>query len=145
VVNRFNASRWSEPVPSDETLETPEGRKIAEKALYPDEEILALAEKGGASIRLWTSGCQKDVAALMWDSDDVAELVKHTIAHGKRLKPVWCVQAPTGPAAACDSFKVYRTEVGNDGVRRVMEYYVKLAIALSGQVLLIISCHTTEK
>lgn len=123
----------------------PGGRRIAEKVLYPEAEVLALASKGGAGIVLWTDGCQKDVAALMWDSDDVAELVKHTISHGKRLRPEWCVQAPIGPVAACDSFKVFRTEIGNDGVKRVMEYYVKLAIALSGKVLLIISCHTTEK
>jgi hypothetical protein len=145
VVTRFNASRWDQPVPSNEILETPEGRKIAEKVLYSDEEVLSIASKGSAGIRLWTSGCQKDVAALMWDSEDVAELVKHTIVHGQRLRPVWCVQAPTGPVAACDSYKVFRTEIGNDSVKRVMEYYVKLAIALSGQVLLIISCHTTEK
>ena len=146
MVNRTNVSSWQGPVPTEADL-AGQARGIKErKRLYDDADLLALANGGEANLRLWTSDAQRDVAARTWDAEEVLELVRHAIKSGTSHWPEWCVQSPDGPAAACDVFTVFRTEIGRaDGVKRLMQYYLKLAISRSGKLLLIASCHTTEK
>jgi len=122
-------------------------RRIRDRRrLYDDELVLALVKGGEKNLQLWTSKSARDVAALTWDADDVLELVRLAILSGTRHRPEWCVQSPEGPAAACDVFTIFREETGRaDGIKRVMHYYLKLAVSRTGKLLLIASCHTAEK
>ncbi|PLY15334.1 MAG: hypothetical protein C0631_07640 [Sedimenticola sp.] len=57
----------------------------------------------------------------------------------------WCVQHPNGPWAACDAYSFVRREWLAHAHREMsMEYYIKFAIAKTGKLLLVVSCHPPE-
>ena len=146
MVTRCNISLWEGPVPSEEQLQAPKGRQIAEKRLYPVERVQSILAKGAEHVVLWTKGCRDDVSARLWDTEDVLELLQHALISGKAVRPEWCAAMPTGPLAACDVYIVYRKErhpvTGRD---ILMQYYLKFAIAKTEKVVLVVSCHTTER
>ena len=110
--------------------------------IYEPGAILAILGKGSPSAHAWTRKCIQDVQQLGFDDADLCTLLADAINKGRYSKSMWCVQKPTGPWAACDAYLLERREWNNYAHKELsIEYYVKFAIAKSGQVLLIISCH----
>lgn len=147
MVNRYIVSKYVDAPPTEAVLASG-SRRINKKYLYDIADIRKLASTPDTdeSVLAWTAGAKADISGLLWDMEDVKELILHALDHGRRLKPEWCVQSPDGPLAACDVFIVSRHEVGKrDNVRRIMQYYLKFAVSKTGRLLLIASCHTTEK
>jgi hypothetical protein len=149
VTNRKIVSKWANaPLPSEEQLQDDAGRQINAEQLYAAADVLDAIKAGGGAdaIFLYTKKCQRDVANMVWDNDDVLQLLQDALAAGKRVSPEWCVQNPTGPAAACDVYILRRRERHpNKPIEILMEYYVKFAIGHTGKVILVFSCHTTDK
>ena len=113
--------------------------------LYRVEEVLALLAKGDSKTNLWTRKCIRDVERLAFDIADVRELLKQALTSGTYINSEWCVQKPTGPWAACDSYRLFRDEWNDHAYRNIgYEYYVKFAIGKTGKLLLLISCHLSQ-
>lgn len=110
--------------------------------LYAVTDVLALLNAGDSQTMLWTRKCIADVQQLAYDISDVRTLLKQALTGGKYLKSEWCVQQPTGPWAACDSYRLQRTEWIEHAHKEMhIEYYVKFAIGKTGKLLLLVSCH----
>ena len=79
------------------------------------------------------------------DTEDALELITLALRQGKFLDSEWCEEKPSGPWAACDAYCVYRSE-RIEKARKDMsiEYFVKFAIAKTGILILIISCHPSR-
>jgi hypothetical protein len=108
------------------------------------DDLSSVLDLGENSLKLWTRDAVKDVRdKLELDMNDLIELLR-LISTGKAayLKSEWCVQKPTGPWAACDSYRIQREEwIKHANKYMSIEYYVKFAIGKTGKLLLIISCH----
>lgn len=117
------------------------GRKIdTSSPLYAPDEVLSILAKGAIATRLFTTTCAADVANEGWSLRDVGDLLKDAIQNGKFRGSQWCRQGAKGPIAACDAYSITRQVI--DGHRTyTAKYYVKFAIAKTGTLLLIFSCH----
>lgn len=142
MVNKTIVSRFTGDLPHDEGA----CRKIADGPLYPADEVLALlAEAGVQAVRSWTNKCQRDMQKWSLDTDDLCELIEIALRSGRFLGAEWCVQHPNGPWAACDAYSLVRREWIAYARREMdMEYYIKFAIAKTGKLLLVVSCHPPE-
>lgn len=142
MVNKTIVSRFTGNFPLDEGAP----RKIAEGPLYPATEVLALlAESGAQAVSAWTRKCQSDMQKWSLDTDDLCELMEIALRSGHFRGAEWCVQRPNGPWAACDAYSLVRREWVAHARREIdMEYYIKFAIAKTGKVLLVVSCHPSE-
>lgn len=122
--------------------------KISNGPLYPAEEVLALLtslESQAQAIRAWTTKCAQDMQKWGIDADGACELIKQALRIGHFLGSEWCIQRPDGPWAACDAYSLVRREWIQHAYRELnVEYYTKFAIAKSGKILLVISCHPSE-
>ncbi|TYL49077.1 hypothetical protein FXV75_14790 [Marinomonas sp. IMCC 4694] len=106
-----------------------EGRvHIDSGPLYDKSTVLALLDKGDTHTNLWTKKCIQDVQRLEFEIRDVRALLKQALSHGRYVNSEWCVQKPTGPWAACDSYFLAR-----------MEW-----IENAGKLLLLVSCHLSQ-
>lgn len=121
-------------------------RKISGGPLYPADEVLALLSASGSSaVNAWTDKCVRDIQKWALDADDLCELMTIALRSGRFRGAEWCVQRPNGPWAACDAYSLMRQEWMPHAHREMdMEYYIKFAIAKTGKVLLVISCHPPE-
>lgn len=140
MVNSIIVSRYSNDLPLAGSV----SRKIHGGPLYTASEVLGLLREGGENAVLaWTRKCQQDMQKFSLDNDDVCELIKAALHSGRYKDSEWCVQHPNGPWAACDAYSLQRREWMEriDGYLD-MEYYIKFAIAKTGQMLLVASCHT---
>lgn len=137
-----NISRYDGSVP---TLENPE-RKISGVPLYDKNQVLTLLnENGSDGFKAWTRDCIADLTKWQLDHDDVLNLIRLCLHTGKFLGSEWCQQKPNGCWAACDAYRVFKTEwVKNADKDMTFEYYLKFAISKSGQLLLLVSCHLSE-
>lgn len=119
--------------------------RISDGPLYDVKEVFALLTQGDDQTHLWTRKCVQDVQALAFDIADVRELLKQALTTGHYINSEWCVQKPTGPWAACDSYRLSRQE-WNDAAYKDLpcEYYVKFAIGKTGRLLLLVSCHLSQ-
>lgn len=142
MVNTTIISRFSGRLPLGEG----ESRKITSGPLYPAEEVLALlANPGSQAIHAWTDKCGRDMQKWSLDADDLCELLEVALKAGRFLGAEWCVQRPNGPWAACDAYALVRQEWIPYAHREIdMGYYIKFAIAKTGKVLLVVSCHPSE-
>ena len=142
VNNALNISAYEGLPPA----EVGSGRsRIRSGPLYEVTDVLAILAQGDNKTNLWTRKCIHDVERLAFDLVDVRELLKQALLTGEYINSEWCVQKPTGPWAACDSYRLYRDE-WNDHAYRDMryEYYVKFAIGKTGKLLLLVSCHLSQ-
>lgn len=140
MVNSIIVSRYSNDLPLAGSV----SRKILGGPLYTASEVLGLLREGGENgVLAWTRKCQQDMQKFSLDNDDVCELIKTALHSGRYKDSEWCVQHPNGPWAACDAYTLQRREWMEriDGYLD-MEYYIKFAIAKTGQMLLVASCHT---
>lgn len=120
-------------------------RKIVTGPLYPEEEVLSLLNSGSESIITWTRKCTADVQRLSLDDSDLFELVELAVRGGRYNGSEWCEQKPGGPWAACDAYSVIRPEWIPAAHKEMdIEYYIKFAVAKTGAILLLISCHPYE-
>lgn len=127
----------------------PTGRndKISGGPLYDKMQILALLDdRGGLGISAWTEKCIDDVADLGFDADGnkgLAELIRYALMHGRYRDSEWCLQKPSGPWVAADAYDLTRSEWIDAAYKELpISYFVKFAVAKTGQLLLIVSCHT---
>lgn len=142
VNNAINISAYEGHPPTEVGKER---SRIRGGPLYEVEDVMALLAQGDDQSRLWTRKCIRDVARLAFDIADVRELLKQALTSGMYVNSEWCVQKPTGPWAACDSYRLSRQE-WNDAVYKALsyEYYVKFAIGKTGKLLLLVSCHLSQ-
>jgi len=142
MVNKTIVSRFTGELP----LDTGKSRKIADGPLYPVSEVLELLENMDDQVlSIWTNKCQRDIQKWALDMDDVCELIKTAVRTGRFRGAEWCVSGSKGPWAACDAYSLLHQKwVENAHRDMAMEYYVKFAIAKTGQLLLVVSCHPSE-
>ncbi len=142
MVTKTIVSRFTGDLPLDEGA----CRKIAGGRLYPVAEVQALLTGLGAqAVRAWTNKCQRDMQKWSLDTDDLCELLQIALRSGRFRGAEWCVQHPNGPWAACDAYSLVRREwIANARKEMDMEYYLKFAIAKTGKLLLVVSCHPSE-
>lgn len=142
VNNAINLSAYEGQPPTEVGKERVH---IRNGPLYDKADVLLLLGKGDDSTTLWTRNCVQDVQALAFDIADVRELLKQALTTGHYINSEWCVQKITGPWAACDSYRLSRQE-WNDAAYKYLpcEYYVKFAIAKTGKLLLLVSCHLSQ-
>lgn len=142
MVNNLNLSRYmaSEP-PSD----AKGVRTITGGPIYNHDEVLSIIngfENAQDSFRLWTKKCQSDVRNLSFDFEDIEELLRQVLAKGVYKSSEWCQQNENGNWAACDAYALQRYEWNVHAHKELLvEYYLKFAIAKSGKILLVVSCH----
>lgn len=139
MVNTIIVSRFIGELP----LEEGACRKIAGGPLYPTDKVLALlAESGAQAVSAWSNGCHSDMQKWSLDTEDLVELIEAAVHSGRFLGAEWCIPHPNGPWAACDAYSLVRREwVANAHREMDMEYYIKFAIAKTGMLLLVASCH----
>lgn len=63
----------------------------------------------------------QDVQGLSFEIKDVRTLLRQALHKGRYVNSEWCVQKPTGPWAACDSYSLVRAE-WNDYAFKDMHY-----------------------
>ena len=134
-------SRYTGSPPLGETA----SRTIPGGPLYPVGEVLELLEKEGAQIIAWTNKCQRDIQKWELDLDDLCQLIELAVSSGRFRGSEWCVQHSNGPWAACDAYSLVRREWIKYARKEVTtEYYIKFAIAKTGELLILASCHPPE-
>lgn len=134
MVNFIIVSEYSGgPAPGDRV-------KIGGGPLYSLVRVQGLVSKSGGLL-LWTRKCSRDVANLVWDADDVAELIQ-SLTTSDYKDSEWCDNGK-GAWAACDAYTIRRRE-WVEAARKEMtvEYFLKFAIGKTGALVLMVSCHT---
>ncbi len=123
-----------------ESQEIGEKREIQDGPLYDKDHVLRLLDE--EEIVVWTRKCLRDLQRWEIDLEDVAELIKTALDKGTFLGSQWCEQKRSGPWAACDAYRIFRSEWSHVAHKKILvEYYVKFAINRKGRLLLVISCH----
>lgn len=118
-------------------------RKVSGGPKYAKADVLSLL--GASAITIWTVRCGKHIQMLGLDMSEVADIVTEAISKGKFICSEWCSQNPAGPDAICDAYVLTRSEWIKAANRKMdCEYYIKLAINKGGNVLLLVSCHTSN-
>lgn len=96
-------------------------------------------------MRAWTRKCKDDLQKYFLDAEDAAGLLSEALQYGRYRDSEWCEQRPTGPWAACDAYTLMRKEwIPHAHKELQIEYYLKFAIARTGTVILLVSCHLPE-
>ena len=118
-------------------------RKLAGEPLHGADEVLELlADIKSEPVVAWTRKCSEDAHSLGFNQDDLCELLRLAVNVGQFRGAEWCMQREGGPWAACDAYAVERREwVAHAHKKMRLEYYVKFAIAKSGNKVLLASCH----
>lgn len=141
VNNQRNVSAFIQDPPTGTT----NGRININGPLYKIEDVLKILESKGNTTIPWTRKCTQDIQNLALDTDDIRDLLKQAITQGRYLNSEWSVQKPTGPWAACDSYRLQREEWADYAHKYIScNYYVKFAIGKTGKILLLVSCHVSQ-
>ena len=137
MVTFYILSEYSQDPPTES------GRaKIAGGPRYDLERVWALAQ-GDGNVNALTRKCRRDVDKF-FDGDyaEVAALIQ-AIKARDYVDSEWCENG-SGGIAACDAYTVRRTEViAATGQRETLEYFLKFAIGKAGNLVLVVSCHTS--
>ena len=121
-------------------------RLISSSPLYKRDAVLKILDSFGEDgVRPWTRKCIGDLQKYEIDHEDLVQLIREALDHGRFLRAEWCVQKPSGPWAACDSYCLARSEWSDVAHKYLsVEYYVKYAVGKTGKLLLVVSCHLSE-
>lgn len=120
-------------------------RVINEGPLYNVQDLLVILQQGDEKTIPWTRDCISDLQKLAYDTADARELIRDAVTQGQYLNSLWCVQRPTGPWAACDAYRLVRSEWIEYAYKEMrVEYYIKFAIGKNGKILLLVSCHVSQ-
>ncbi|EKO3892080.1 hypothetical protein P0F32_003252 [Vibrio metschnikovii] len=142
VNNQLNVSAFEQQPPA--TTTTTERIHI-DGPLYVVEDVLRILESEANTAIPWTRKCIQNIESLALDTDDIRDLLKQAITQGQYVNSEWCVQKPTGPWAACDSYRLQREEWREHAYKYMScNYYVKFAIGKTGKILLLVSCHVSQ-
>ena len=115
-------------------------RKIPGGPLYRLCDVQALTLESNV-LNLWTKDCRNNVVDLGFDAADVGGLIRELTTRDYRDSE-WCENG-RGAVAACDAYTLRRIEFREKiGKTFPIKYYLKFAVARSGALLLIVSCHT---
>lgn len=140
----INVSAYEGAIPDDLHL-SDATRKIPGGPIYRSNDILNILEADEDVIHLWTRKCISDLRKFDSNHDDVKRYLRIALKSGKFKGSEWCRGNKEHIYAACDSYQI-RVEEWVPAAHREMtyEYYVKFAIAKSGDLMLIVSCHPSE-
>lgn len=117
-------------------------RKIAGGPLYDLARIHALA---GAvhGVRFWTRSSELEALDLNIDTEDVAQWLLELTPRDYRDSE-WCEDGRRA-WAACDAYVLRRSEwIAAAHKYMPVDYFLKFAIARSGALILMVSCHTSR-
>ena len=116
--------------------------KISIGPLYELARVQSLVEDENR-LKAWTKKCRNDVDKHFdGDYEEVAKLIQ-CIKARDYLDSEWCENG-SGGIAACDVYAVRQTEVvAATGKRETFEYFLKFAIGKAGNLVLVVSCHTS--
>lgn len=122
-------------------------RSIQNGPIYDPKRVLDIANRGAEFVRPSTYRCHLDMEDMDFDLDDVANLVVSALTVGSYIGSEWCqITDPPGHWAACDAYKVARSIYDEkQSTFKNKKYYLKFAIGRSGQILLIVSCHISNR
>lgn len=141
VNNTWNVSAYLGSVPTSATSD----RKIKSGILYEKQQVIAILDASETAAIAWTRKCKSDLQNLSLEISDAAKLVREALEKGIYLGSEWCKQAPSGPWAACDAYRLNRDEWLPNAHRQMsFEYYIKFAIGKTGKILLLASCHLSQ-
>ncbi len=142
MVNTLNISWYEGTPPTDSDAD----RKIRRKEpLYTPDQVKKILTEGENKLKVWTKKAIQDQQKYCLDTSDILELLELAMQSGTYLGAEWCVQKPTGPWAACDSYRVRRDEWVDAAYKSMkMEYYLKFAVNKSGKLIFTASCHLSE-
>ena len=139
MVNTLNVSQYTGQKPPENNNAD---RSISGGPIYSPEQIKEVLAEGEQAITLWTRKCIKDVRELGMDTSDVIRLIDQAIANGQYRGSEWCQQNSGRSWAACDAYRLVRKEVAPATNKEMdCEYYLKFAVAKTGNVILTVSCH----
>jgi hypothetical protein len=137
MVNNLIISAYAVPLPE-------EGRslKISGGPLY-DLALIQRVAGGPHAVRFWTRRCEIDAASLAVDVEDVAGWLQKLNADDYRDSE-WCANG-TGAWAACDAYVLRRNEwIAASRKSMDVEYFLKFALAKTGVLVLMVSCHLSS-
>lgn len=139
MVKRYNLTQSFGEPPAEGANDAE--RKVSGGPRYSLSDVRKLLD--ACLLTLWTRDCQRDVRQLDLDLTGVASLIMEAIQNGRFKNSEWCEQKTDGPWALCDAYVLTRKE-WNQYAHNWLDcnYYIKFAIASSGALLLVISCHT---
>lgn len=141
MVSYTNVSRYGGVPPTDA-----EERRIETSApLYAAPEVEGILGDPGCHVVPWTAKAANDAKTLGLDETELKDLLRVAVSEGRYRGAVWCIQRPEGPWAACDEYELTRIELAPASGNSIRcHYYVKFAIARTGQAILVVSCHLSD-
>lgn len=118
-------------------------RRIAGGPVYDLHDVRELLRRlGGQCIHPWSRKCVRDIQELSFDNNDIAKLLNDGLQNATYRGSEWCQGSNRLAVAACDSYRIYRSEWNEKtGDYLELEYYVKFAIGRTGGMLILASCH----
>lgn len=120
-------------------------RFISDGPLYPKEQVLNLLSNG-AEVRPATDDCIDNVQDLNLKPEDLSELVKDAVCSGRYLNAQWCETGDPGVWAACDAYRISRKEWNKYAHKDLqVTYYLKFCIGKLSTLMLLISCHPSDR
>lgn len=136
MVTFFIVSQYSGSLPAEGA-----SRKIAEGPLYELPDIHALAGTAH-SLRFWTRASEQEARDLDVDTEDVGQWLLELTPQNYRDSE-WCTDGRAW--AACDAYLLRRQEwIAATHKYMPVDYFLKFAIAKSGALVLMASCHTSR-
>lgn len=136
MVTFFIVSQYSGTVPAAGA-----SRKIAEGPLYELAKIHEIAS-AAYSLRFWTRGSEQKARDLDVDTEDVAQWLLELTPQNYRDSE-WCTDGRAW--AACDAYLLRRSEwIPAARKHMPVDYFLKFAIARSGALVLMVSCHMSR-
>lgn len=119
-------------------------RRINGGPIYPHAEVLNLLSQE-VEVRPVTRTCIDDVQNLNLNNAGLVSLLTRAVTHGQYLNAQWCETGKPGVWAACDAYKVSRSEQGQHAEQELeLPLYVKFCIGKKGVIMLLISCHHSD-
>lgn len=122
-------------------------RLIAGGPLYAPADVLTLLPK--AKVQPVTRNCANHIQDLRLKDSDTKDLVRGAVTAGRFIDSEWCEvsMTKTGLASwvAADAYTYTRRELIEAAHKEFdITYYIKFCIGKTGQILLLVSCHTSR-
>lgn len=122
-------------------------RSIDGGPLYAPIDVLALLPR--AKVQPITRKCADHIQDLLLTDGDTKDLVHGAVSHGRFIGSEWCevgMSKSSIPSwAAADAYAYTRREFIEAAHKEFdITYYIKFCIGKHGQILLLVSCHTSR-
>jgi hypothetical protein len=138
MVNTVNVGRFDECDPPP--LPWGQRPKISKGPLYRVDELLAILET--TKPRPVTRQSIRDMTELGFDEEEFRRFCIAVLTSGTYRDSEWCELGRDGQVAACDAY-CYLDRHWNEFAHKELpcSYYLKVAIAADGCLVLVVSCH----